>query len=155
VKESFGSMEDSVPAKESQNRSNGTHQANSHRGTTIAPEIGVDSDIRTKLDALARERDTLRQEVSELRKSLEDIRGKHEQDIAELQGQVEESETGKKHAETQYRDLLGRVNGIKAQLGERLKADAVRDFVAFSFTLNNSNASTGRDFTSKVSDRGT
>jgi predicted nuclease with TOPRIM domain len=67
----------------------------------------------------------LRQEVTGLRKSLEDIRGKHDQEIAELQGQVEESETGKEHAETQYRDLLGRVNGIKAQLGERLKADAV------------------------------
>jgi DNA repair exonuclease SbcCD ATPase subunit len=85
----------------------------------------VDSDIGTKLDALAKERDTLRQEVSELRKSLEGIRGKHEQDVAELQGQIEESEAGKEHAETQYRDLLGRVNGIKAQLGERLKADAV------------------------------
>lgn len=81
--------------------------------------------MEQKLEALARERDTLRQEVTGLRKSLEDIRGKHDQEIAELHGQVEESETGKVHAETQYRDLLGRVNGIKAQLGERLKADAV------------------------------
>jgi chromosome segregation ATPase len=127
VKEDFGTVVNPAPPNEPQNHSNGTHENNSQKGKSIASDVSVDSDIRTKLDALAKERDNLRQEVSELRKSLEDIRGKHEQDIADLQGQVEESETGKEHAETQYRDLLGRVNGIKAQLGERLKADAVRD----------------------------
>ena len=42
-----------------------------------------------------------------------------------MQEQLEDSQTGKEHFETQYRSLLGRVNGIKASLGDRLKADAV------------------------------
>jgi len=87
----------------------------------------MDHDIDTagRLDALARERDALRAEVSELRQSLEAIQSKHDEDIGTLQEQLEETQTEKEHAETQYRELLGRVNTIRAQLGERLKSDAV------------------------------
>lgn len=63
--------------------------------------------------------------MSELRKSLEAIQSKHEEEVNSLQEQLEESNSDKEHAETQYNDLLGRVNTLKAQLGERLKADAV------------------------------
>lgn len=78
-----------------------------------------------RLEALAREREALKAEVIELRKSLESIQERHEHDITELQEQLEESQTGKEQADTQYRDLLGRVNTIRSQLGERLKSDAV------------------------------
>lgn len=64
-------------------------------------------------------------QVIELRKSLQSIQEKHEQEITELQDQLEESQTAKEQADTQYRDLLGRVGQIRSQLGERLKSDAV------------------------------
>jgi len=64
-------------------------------------------------------------EVTELRKSLESIQEKHEQEVTELQEQLEESQTAKEQADTNYNDLLGRVGQIRSQLGERLKSDAV------------------------------
>lgn len=74
---------------------------------------------------IVKERDALRQEVTELRKSLESITEKHEEEIGTLQGELEEANENKDHFETQYKNLLGRVNTIKTSLGDRLKADAV------------------------------
>jgi chromosome segregation ATPase len=95
-------------------------------------------------------------EVERLRKALEDIQGKHAEEVSTIKNQhadelsniqtthteeittikeqhseelstikkeLEESESAKDHAETQYQNLLGRVNTIKSSLGERLKAD--------------------------------
>ncbi|KAL8787777.1 MAG: hypothetical protein Q9195_007608 [Heterodermia aff. obscurata] len=81
-------------------------------------------DTEARLDALARERETLRDEVAQLRRSLEELQGKHEEELIDVKGQLEETQGEKDHAETQYRNLLGKVNTIKSQLGERLKADA-------------------------------
>jgi predicted nucleic acid-binding Zn-ribbon protein len=79
----------------------------------------------------------LRQEVTELRKSLEGLQSKHETqpsedtvskqeaEIQSLREELEEANEGKEHFETQYTNLLGRVNTIKTSLGDRLKADAV------------------------------
>jgi chromosome segregation ATPase len=105
---------------------------------------------------MSQEREALRVEVERLRKSLEDIQGKHSEEISTIKNQhaeelskiqtahteeisaikgqhseevstirteLEESESAKDHAETQYQNLLGRVNTIKSSLGERLKAD--------------------------------
>jgi peptidoglycan hydrolase CwlO-like protein len=83
------------------------------------------SDASSRLDALAKERDALRQEVTELRKNLESIQGRHEEEMSGLQGELDEANEGKEHFETQYKNLLGRVNTIKTSLGDRLKADAV------------------------------
>jgi archaellum component FlaC len=47
---------------------------------------------------------------------------------AEIQGlreELEEMTEAKDHFETQYKNLLGRVNTIKTSLGDRLKADTV------------------------------
>lgn len=84
----------------------------------------VDEDPR--IDMLATEKQALQDEVAELRKSLEGLHAKHEEDLVDLRGQLEQTQGEKEHADTQYRTLLGRVNTIKSQLGERLKADAVR-----------------------------
>ena len=89
------------------------------------PKTGL-SDTQTRLETLAQERDALKAEVAELRKSLELIQGKHEDETSDLQGELEEANTGKAQAETQYNDLLGRVNAIRTQLGQRLKSYAVR-----------------------------
>jgi hypothetical protein len=43
-----------------------------------------------------------------------------------LQEKLDDAETKKEHAETQFQKLMERVNTIKSQLGERLKEDAVR-----------------------------
>jgi uncharacterized coiled-coil DUF342 family protein len=93
----------------------------------ILPSNG--SDTTERLEALARERDALRTEVSELRKSLEAIQSKHEEEVTTLQEELEETNTGKEDAETKYQELLGRVNTIRSQLGERLKSDAVCLFI--------------------------
>lgn len=56
---------------------------------------------------------------------MQSIQGKHEEELGNLQGELDEANEGKEHFETQYRNLLGRVNTIKSSLGDRLKADAV------------------------------
>lgn len=78
-----------------------------------------------RFSALVRDRDTLRAEVTELRKALEEIQSKHQGELEAVQERLDETNVEKEHAETQYRNLLGKVNTIKSQLGERLKADAV------------------------------
>lgn len=83
-------------------------------------------DVNERLDAAERERDSLRAEVTELRKSLEGIQSKHEEEVTSLREEKEEVEAAKEKADSQYQTLLGRVNTIRSQLGERLKADAVR-----------------------------
>lgn len=60
-----------------------------------------------------------------MRKSLEEIQSKHREESQDLQQKLEESESKKEHAESQFQKLLERVNTIKSQLGERLKEDAV------------------------------
>ncbi|KAF2466957.1 uncharacterized protein BDR25DRAFT_71696 [Lindgomyces ingoldianus] len=92
----------------------------------LSPSPPPPSDAAARLDALAKERDTLRQEVTELRKSLESIQEKHEEETSNLQSELDEANESKEHFETQYRNLLGRVNTIKSSLGDRLKADAAR-----------------------------
>ncbi|KAF2204719.1 hypothetical protein GQ43DRAFT_408983 [Delitschia confertaspora ATCC 74209] len=96
------------------------------QGGLASPPPTSPSETTARLDALAKERDILRHEVTELRKSLEDIRVKHEEELGGVQEQLEEANEGKEHFETQYRNLLGRVNTIKSSLGDRLKADAAK-----------------------------
>ncbi|KAL1986667.1 hypothetical protein VTN96DRAFT_6045 [Rasamsonia emersonii] len=81
-------------------------------------------DAEKKLAALVRDRDSLRAEVTEMRKSLEEIQLKHQEEMEALQRRLAESESKKEHAENQFQKLLERVNTIKSQLGERMKEDA-------------------------------
>lgn len=104
----------------------------------LSPSPPPPSDTNARFDAIAKERDALRQEVTELRKNLEVIQSKHEaaatpgessekyeEEIRNLRDELDEANEGKEHFETQYKNLLGRVNTIKTSLGDRLKADAV------------------------------
>lgn len=112
---------------DSTSQSRGTSIAEQAGSTTTADAMdGRSDDADPRLDALAREKQALREEVAELRKSIEKIHGEHEDELGELKRHLEETQGEKEHAETQYRTLLGKVNTIKSQLGERLKADAVR-----------------------------
>lgn len=83
-------------------------------------------DSGSRFEALVKDRDALRLQVTQLRESLEELQTKHQASLEFVQEELQETQTQKKHAEEQYQTLLGRVNTIKAQLGERLKADAVR-----------------------------
>ncbi|KAK0732598.1 hypothetical protein B0T21DRAFT_291564 [Apiosordaria backusii] len=65
----------------------------------------------------------LHAEVEELRQQLKDLETSHAAEISQLKSDLEESESAKDHAETQYQTLLGRVEKIKETLGERLKRD--------------------------------
>jgi chaperonin cofactor prefoldin len=60
-----------------------------------------------------------------MRKSLEEIQSKHKADMEALQEKLEDTETKKEQAETQFQKLMERVNAIKSQLGQRLKEDEV------------------------------
>jgi predicted nuclease with TOPRIM domain len=78
-----------------------------------------------ELEASTMERDSLGTEVEQLRSSLKEIQARHQQELAAINERLEEAVGEKEHADSKYRDLLGRVSTIKSQLGERLRADAV------------------------------
>ena len=82
-------------------------------------------DAATRFDALVKDRDALRQEVTQLRQSLEELQAKHASDIEAVRGELADTQAEKETAEEQYQSLLGKVNTLRSQLGERLKADAV------------------------------
>lgn len=82
------------------------------------------TDTDARLEALMNERAALREEVVQVRRSLEEVQGKHEEELGSIREQLADTHSEKEQAETQYRNLLGKVNTIKTQLGERLKADA-------------------------------
>lgn len=95
-------------------------------GTSSRPvDLSTSSDTEERIEAYARDRHLLREEVAGLRRSLEDIQVKHQHELSAVRQQLEETQGQKDQSDTQYRNLLGKVNGIKSQLGERLKADAV------------------------------
>lgn len=83
------------------------------------------ADATARFDALVRDRDALREEVTRLRQSLEEVQNNHERQIHEIQTQLQDEKTERETAEENYQNLLGKVNTIRSQLGERLKADAV------------------------------
>lgn len=82
------------------------------------------TDTDARLEALVNERAALREEVAQVRRSLEEIQGKYQDEMGVLRKQLAGTQAEKDQAETQYRNLLGKVNTIRSQLGERLKADA-------------------------------
>ncbi|OJJ49519.1 hypothetical protein ASPZODRAFT_156633 [Penicilliopsis zonata CBS 506.65] len=88
-------------------------------------KVSLDSlQSKDRFDALVRDRDSLRAEVADMRRSLEEIQSKHHADMEVLHEKLGDAETKKEHAETQFQKLLERVNTIKTQLGQRLKEDA-------------------------------
>lgn len=74
-------------------------------------------------ETMSDDQDALRLEVEQLRKQLESVQESHAQEIARLRSELEEAEGGREHAETQYQNLLGRVEKIRETLGDRLKRD--------------------------------
>jgi hypothetical protein len=120
----------------------GLSRSRSQQG--LSPSPPPPSDTSARLDAVAKERDALRQEVTELRKSIESIQNTQNKEpsgasdsdkdaeIQSLREELEEANEGKEHFETQYKNLLGRVNTIKTSLGDRLKADAVRNLFVWT-----------------------
>lgn len=93
--------------------------------STNTPLDEAHPDSEARFEALAKERETLREEVVHMRKSLEEFQKKHKEEVVDLQDQLVHSQNEKEEKETQYRSLLGKVNTIRSQLGDRLKADAV------------------------------
>lgn len=83
-----------------------------------------DSDATTRLDAMQQERNNLHAEVTHLRESLEKLQASQSDEVSTVREELERSQEEKEEAESQYRNLLGKVNTIRSQLGERLKADA-------------------------------
>ncbi|ERF76111.1 hypothetical protein EPUS_01444 [Endocarpon pusillum Z07020] len=93
-------------------------------GTQKTSMTGSTEDSDARFEALVKDRDALRIEVTQLRQSLEELQANHQTSLGCVQQELRETRTEKENAEEQYQTLLGRVNTIKAQLGERLKADA-------------------------------
>lgn len=94
--------------------------------TPQPPSTSDHGDIDARLQAAELERETLRTEVTQLRKSLEEVQSKHDAELASATEERDEAQAAKEKADAQYQTLLGRVNTIRSQLGDRLKADAVR-----------------------------
>lgn len=92
-----------------------------------APEAPKSNGVEAseRLDALARERDTLLEQVSGLRRSLEALQEKHAVEIGDIRVQLEKTQSGKEAAESKYEDLRDRVTTIRNTLGERLKEYSV------------------------------
>jgi predicted nuclease with TOPRIM domain len=89
-----------------------------------------------------------------MRKSLEEIQSKHRADMEALQQKLDDSESKKEQAETQFQKLMERVNAIKSQLGQRLKEDEVRDAVSISALRKlYSRCGTGRIGSNAIPDR--
>ena len=118
-----GTADPTPPAPPRSRKSTGAQPSMS---TPVPASNGAGEEPAVRLEAMARERTALRDEVVQLRQSLEELQGKHEEELQSIRGQLEDSREERDNAETQYRNLLGKVNTIKSQLGERLKADAVR-----------------------------
>lgn len=110
--------------------------------------IGAETDAR--LQALVNERTALREEIAQVRKALQEIQEKHEEELGTIQEQLADTQGEKEQAESQYRNLLGKVNTIRSQLGERLKADAVGVRLPNLYVAD---GGTGRLIAGKKSDR--
>lgn len=102
--------------------STGDNTGHTDNGNMTQPDAQQSKD---RFDTLIRDRDSLRAEVTDMRKSLEEIQSKHRTEMESLQQKLDDAESKKEHAESQFQKLLERVNTIKSQLGERLKEDAV------------------------------
>lgn len=72
---------------------------------------------------MGQEREALRVEVEQLRKQLESFQENHNNEVAQLSSDLEDSNAAKEHAEEQYQNLLGRVEKIKETLSDRLRRD--------------------------------
>ncbi|KAK0674457.1 hypothetical protein QBC41DRAFT_308728 [Cercophora samala] len=95
------------------------HQHKPTEKTTTPPQPpSIDTQLETTMSS-SPDNSALQAEVEKLRQQLED----QSTEIAQLKSDLEESESAKDHAETQYQTLLGRVEKIKETLGERLKRD--------------------------------
>lgn len=92
--------------------------------TTKPPNVAEDGGTAARFDALVKDRDALRLEVTQLRQSIEELQSKHTSEIEAVQSELADTQDAKDTAEEQYQSLLGKVNTIRSQLGERLKADA-------------------------------
>lgn len=123
---------------------------------TQPPEDGDTSGTAAKLEAMGKERETLRAEVESLRKQLESIQEAHDKELSSLKTEVEESNGAKEEAEEKYQHLLGRVEKIKETLSERLKRDKaeleeakerIDELEAENEELRGSAASTGGNVT--------
>lgn len=115
-----GNEEGSDNGESNKNETKGDSQAQNNESTADTTQS------KDRFDALVRDRDSLRAEVTDMRKSLEEIQSKHQTEMEALQQKVDDAENRKDEAETQFQQLLERVNIIKSQLGERLKEDEVR-----------------------------
>lgn len=121
--------EDDTDASDQEAESDGVPSTAPSSQTNGSSASNKDDDATRRLETAVRERDELRAQVTELRKELETIQQKHDDELARTKKQLDETQTGKEHAENRYNKLLGQVNTIKTQLGERLKSDAVRALV--------------------------
>ncbi|KAL9084214.1 MAG: hypothetical protein Q9159_005337 [Coniocarpon cinnabarinum] len=111
------------PASTARRKSSAAANGEPAKGTTQSDSANA-GDTASRLDMAVKERNNLRDEVAELRRELEDIQNRHNEEHGALRRDADQARTGKDLAESKYNKLLGQVNNIKTQLGERLQADA-------------------------------
>ena len=127
-----------------------TTLTNGLSGATLAEST---SDASARFDALVKDRDALRVEVTRLRQSIEELQAKHATDLEGVREQLQETQGEKEEAVEQYQSLLGKVNTIQERLKERLKADAVRWHDICTQWMTGTDMHVGRPRTSKDTHR--
>jgi chromosome segregation ATPase len=105
--------------KQVEHLTKGAHEAHSKK------ESAEIAELRNSLESL---RDEHQKEVEELKRQVQQAQAEKQssdgEDLEQLRKQLEEAIKDKEKSQADYRSLLGKVNTIRSQLGERLKADA-------------------------------
>ena len=91
----------------------------------VQEETQASTEATTASDEIMNDIQRLQTQVASLERALSEQKDVYDRDTDDLRRQVEVTNEQKAQAETQYQNLLGKVNTIRSQLGERLKADAV------------------------------
>jgi chromosome segregation ATPase len=115
--------------KQVEHLTKGAQEAQEAHSTKENAEI---VELRKSLESLREEHqkevEEHKKEVEELKKQAQEAQADKQssdgEEVEQLRTQLQDTQKGKENAESAYRTLLGKVNTIKSQLGERLKADA-------------------------------
>lgn len=94
-------------------------------GDVRSASISDPSDTSSRFNALVKDRDNLREEVIKLRKSLEELRSKHESQDETVQDQLQEARNEKEEWENRYNELKDGLDDMRSRLAERFKAKIV------------------------------
>lgn len=103
-----------------------SNEASTINGDMQVAPISDTSDPSSRFDALVKDRDNLREEVTKLRKSLEELQSRHDGEEGTAQEDLQEARNEKEEWENRYNELKDGLDAMRSRLAERFKAKTVR-----------------------------